>query len=251
MDSTRSLPTDGRVAVSRAKHSFRSVSWACCSSASHGEALRPRLDAKALTLEQQFSPVTVLGDRARLGQVLANLLSNAMKFTPEGGQIKVLVDTADGAAPISVADSGPGIPSDEQGRVLERFWRGSAPRGTSGRGIGNWQRADIRTAGIHRRPFGRRALTRSAAADLHCHPAGADRQSRVARQGRAKRAVQRRLDGRGAEARSDRAPRRRHAVSAVRIGSRLARRSGARPRVRRVVACRRGPGRTGRRRSSG
>ena len=107
------------------------------------EALRPRLDAKALTLEQQFSPVTVLGDRARLGQVLANLLSNAMKFTPEGGQIKVLVDTADGAARISVADSGPGIPADEQGRVLERFWRGSAARGTSGRGIGLAVAADI------------------------------------------------------------------------------------------------------------
>ena len=107
------------------------------------EALRPRLDAKALTLEQQFSPVTVLGDRARLGQVLANLLSNAIKFTPEGGQIKVLVDTADGAARISVADSGPGIPADEQGRVLERFWRGSAARGTSGRGIGLAVAADI------------------------------------------------------------------------------------------------------------
>jgi two-component system sensor histidine kinase BaeS len=107
------------------------------------EALRPRLDAKALTLEQQFSPVTVLGDRARLGQVLANLLSNAMKFTPEGGQIKVLVDTADGAARISVADSGPGIPADEQGRVLERFWRGNAARGTSGRGIGLAVAADI------------------------------------------------------------------------------------------------------------
>ena len=107
------------------------------------EALRPRLDAKALTLEQQFSPVTVLGDRARLGQVLANLLSNAIKFTPEGGQIKVLVDTADGAARISVADSGPGIPADEQGRVLERFWRGNAARGTSGRGIGLAVAADI------------------------------------------------------------------------------------------------------------
>jgi two-component system, OmpR family, sensor histidine kinase BaeS len=107
------------------------------------EALRPRLDAKALTLEQQFSPVTVLGDRARLGQVLANLLSNAIKFTPEGGQIKVLVDTAGGDARISVADSGPGIPADEQGRVLERFWRGNAARGTSGRGIGLAIAADI------------------------------------------------------------------------------------------------------------
>jgi hypothetical protein len=57
---------------------------------------------------------------------------------------------------------------------------------------GDWQRADIRIAGIHLCSLVRRALTRSASADLHCHPAGADRQSRAARQGRAKRAAKRR-----------------------------------------------------------
>lgn len=100
------------------------------------EALRPRLDAKALTLEPRLAPVTVRGDRARLGQVLANLLGNAVKYTPEGGRISVNVDSADGVARISVGDSGPGIPPDERQRVFQRFWRGRAGADVSGRGIG-------------------------------------------------------------------------------------------------------------------
>ncbi len=100
------------------------------------EALRPHLDAKALTIEPRLDPVTVRGDRARLGQVLANLLGNAMKFTPEGGRIIVRVDSADGLGRISVADSGPGIPPEERERVFDRFWRGGAASAVSGRGIG-------------------------------------------------------------------------------------------------------------------
>ncbi len=100
------------------------------------EALRPHLDAKALTIEPRLDPVTVRGDRARLGQVLANLLGNAVKFTPEGGRIIVRVDSADGLGRISVADSGPGIPPEERERVFDRFWRGGAASAVSGRGIG-------------------------------------------------------------------------------------------------------------------
>ena len=100
------------------------------------EALKPQLDAKRLTIEPRLAPVSAWGDRARLGQVLANLLGNAVKFTPEGGQISVSVDSVDGLARISVADSGPGIPVDERQRVFERFWRGSTAAEASGRGIG-------------------------------------------------------------------------------------------------------------------
>lgn len=110
------------------------------------DALSPRLQAKGLVVRQQLSPVTVPGDPARLGQVLANLLSNAVKFTPEGGQITVAVDTVDGHGRLSVSDSGPGVPDDERERVFERFWRGSAGRGVSGRGIGLAVAADITRA---------------------------------------------------------------------------------------------------------
>lgn len=100
------------------------------------DALRPQLDAKALRLDQALTPVIVVGDRTRLGQVVANLLSNAVKFTPEGGRITVEIGPSDGGARISVADTGAGIPPDEREHVLERFWRGSAAAGVSGRGIG-------------------------------------------------------------------------------------------------------------------
>ena len=68
--------------------------------------------------------------------MLANLLANALKFTPERGRIEVVVAQRDGAARIEVADSGPGIPDDELPHVFERFWRGRAGDAVGGRGVG-------------------------------------------------------------------------------------------------------------------
>jgi two-component system sensor histidine kinase BaeS len=110
------------------------------------EAIRPRLEAKALTAEQQLTPVTVIGDRTRLGQVLANILGNAIKFTPNGGMITVKVEPVDGAGRILVDDSGPGVPTEEGDLVFERFQRGSTARGVSGRGIGLAVAAEITRA---------------------------------------------------------------------------------------------------------
>ena len=71
----------------------------------------------------------------RLGQVVANLLSNALKFTPAGGLVKVEL-RADGPwAALRVSDSGPGIPPDELPHVFDRFFRGRSAR-PSGSGIG-------------------------------------------------------------------------------------------------------------------
>lgn len=100
------------------------------------EALAPQLDAKRLEVERRLDPVLADVDRARLGQVLANLFGNALKFTPEGGRIEVAVAQRDGAARIEVADSGPGIPGDELPHVFERFWRGRAGDAVGGRGVG-------------------------------------------------------------------------------------------------------------------
>jgi signal transduction histidine kinase len=91
--------------------------------------IRLRLDAAA-SLE-------VSGDPVLLAQALSNLIDNSLKYAPEGGSIEVaLRRRSDGAVEIAVADDGPGIQDGEKGKVVERFYRGDASRGTPGVGLG-------------------------------------------------------------------------------------------------------------------
>lgn len=79
----------------------------------------------------------ILGDRERLGQVVDNLISNAIKFTPSGGRVEVVARPAEGAWRVAVADTGVGIPADEQGRLFQRFFRASSAAGSEpGSGLG-------------------------------------------------------------------------------------------------------------------
>ena len=87
------------------------------------ESVATRVAEKGLSLhvEADTDPLFIQGDRARLQQVFWNLLSNAMKFTPEGGQIGVIVKRGHDAASITVRDSGIGIPPAFQSKVFEPF----------------------------------------------------------------------------------------------------------------------------------
>jgi signal transduction histidine kinase len=90
---------------------------------------------KDVALEAHLEPVAgarVLCDRERLLQVFSNLLGNAVAFTPGGGRVAVEARRAGGEVTIAVADTGPGIPADEQRHVFERFWKSRA----SGMGTG-------------------------------------------------------------------------------------------------------------------
>lgn len=80
----------------------------------------------------------VVGDADRLMQVLANLLSNAAKFSPQGSQIELSVARHHGAIRISVSDHGPGIPEDFQPKLFEKFTQSDATdtRQTGGTGLG-------------------------------------------------------------------------------------------------------------------
>jgi len=69
------------------------------------------------------SGVIVEGDKARLKQVIVNLLDNAIKYTPEGGRVVVRVRTEDSKAVLEVADTGIGIPTEAVSRVFDRFYR--------------------------------------------------------------------------------------------------------------------------------
>ncbi|MGZ6141718.1 MAG: ATP-binding protein [Myxococcales bacterium] len=83
-------------------------------------------------------PVVVQGDLQRLEQVLVNLLANAIKYSPSGGQIVVKVDKRGREATVSVTDPGIGIPREEQEKLFERFFRAAnaATRNYAGLGIG-------------------------------------------------------------------------------------------------------------------
>jgi len=77
----------------------------------------------------------VLADRARISHVFSNLLSNALKYTPPGGQVHVSAAAEEGAVRFSVRDTGPGIPQQHQGRIFERFFR-VPDQAVSGAGLG-------------------------------------------------------------------------------------------------------------------
>ena len=98
---------------------------------------RPLADSRGLALDTQGDPKAVVsGDRALLSQALANLVDNAIKYTPADGRVRIVAAVEDGAAMLSVADTGPGIAEGERGRVTERFYRVESSRATPGSGLG-------------------------------------------------------------------------------------------------------------------
>jgi signal transduction histidine kinase len=79
----------------------------------------------------------IRGDHARLRQVLGNLIENAVKYSPEGGEVHVSAAAANGAVRIAVRDEGPGIPLDHQARIFEKFGRVDIPGASKpGTGLG-------------------------------------------------------------------------------------------------------------------
>ena len=111
----------------------------CTVAAQSVEEARPRAETKAVTLSFLGSgTVTVEADRGRIFQLLDNLISNAIKFTPGGGRIDVRVVPALDGALLEVSDTGIGLAPDELELVFDRFFRSSrtAAQQTPGTGLG-------------------------------------------------------------------------------------------------------------------
>ena len=90
------------------------------------EALRPIAESRGIELVTSITPLpSLVGDRACLAQVLDNLVSNALKFTAEGGRVSVSLYAEGDSAVVEVEDNGVGIPTAEQTRLFERFFRSS------------------------------------------------------------------------------------------------------------------------------
>ncbi len=101
------------------------------------EFYRPLAEARSITLDATDTPdLTVWGDRDLLFEVAANLLDNAIKFTPPGGRVTVRCASEANGFVLSVRDTGPGIPESERSAVLKRFHRGDRSRHVPGSGLG-------------------------------------------------------------------------------------------------------------------
>ncbi len=87
---------------------------------------------------QASAPIVVNGDDTRLRQVMGNLMRNALVHTPTRTPIEVAVSTEDSVARVSVADHGPGLPSEDAHRIFEPFYRAdpSRSRDSGGAGLG-------------------------------------------------------------------------------------------------------------------
>lgn len=102
------------------------------------ELYQPQADEQGIALAVDCAPgARVLGHRQLLAQAIANLMDNALKFTPAGGRVEVRTGARDGRLEISVADSGPGIPAEDRARAVEPFVRlaNAPPRDGSGLGL--------------------------------------------------------------------------------------------------------------------
>jgi signal transduction histidine kinase len=84
----------------------------------------------------QVPDLVVNADRTRLEQVAANLIDNAVKYTPRGGGVEVEIGRDGAAALLTVRDTGPGIPADELPRIWDRLFRGDSSRTERGLGLG-------------------------------------------------------------------------------------------------------------------
>ena len=82
------------------------------------------VDDKNITIERQIcSDLVVQGDEDRLIQVVLNLMDNAVKYTPPDGKVRIIAERKQNWVELSIEDTGPGIPTVEQGHVFDRFYR--------------------------------------------------------------------------------------------------------------------------------
>jgi signal transduction histidine kinase len=103
------------------------------------ETSSPVADSRGIELVAKVDRVARLqGDRARLAQVLDNLVSNGLKFTQSGGRVEVRLRAENGTAVLEVEDTGVGIPAEEQEHLFERFFRSSTATANAipGTGLG-------------------------------------------------------------------------------------------------------------------
>jgi signal transduction histidine kinase len=102
------------------------------------EIFQPVAEDKGVSLETavQTKPLYTTGDVVRLQRAVSNLLDNAIKYTPQGGRVRIAVDERENRVLVSVSDSGQGMDNRVLPYIFKRFYRGDSSRSESGNGLG-------------------------------------------------------------------------------------------------------------------
>ena len=124
-----------RIETRQRRHAFERVDLATIGT-DVADLYAPVAESRGITFRHSGIEAPVDGDADLLFQSLANLLDNAMKYTPEGGAVTLHVTSDDDAVTVVVADSGPGVPPEERDAVLRRFYRLEPARSAPGSGLG-------------------------------------------------------------------------------------------------------------------
>jgi two-component system CheB/CheR fusion protein len=122
--------TSGKLAVDTSLIDLRLVVEAAL------EGVQLSAEAKSIQIISELSSATVLGDAARLQQVVWNLLSNAIKFTPAGGRVEITLSAIDDHAQLQISDTGKGIPAEFLPYIFDRFHQGDASTTKANQGLG-------------------------------------------------------------------------------------------------------------------
>jgi heavy metal sensor kinase len=100
------------------------------------ELIRPLADGRNVKIISELEPLEISGDSERLAQVVTNLLTNAVQYNHDGGEVRVKLESQSGLAILTVSDNGAGIPAEDLPRVFERFYRADKSRSGGGAGLG-------------------------------------------------------------------------------------------------------------------
>ena len=100
------------------------------------EFYAPEAESRKQALGAAVTPCSIVGDRNLIFQAVANLLDNALKFAPEGGEVHVDLTVENRTAKLTVRDSGPGVEAEHRERLIERFFRAPGSEAVAGTGLG-------------------------------------------------------------------------------------------------------------------
>jgi len=127
----------GRIEAGRAQFQFRQIAPAEIV-ASAVDPMRPAFAEKNLKLQLNVAAnlPAISADPAAIGSALSNLLSNALKYTPPGGEVSLRAEIENSMVCFTVSDTGPGIPEQYVAKVFEKFFRVPSKDGPTGAGLG-------------------------------------------------------------------------------------------------------------------